>query len=163
MSDYSRLRTPFTSMSFTPDIPSNALGPNEYNSGKNIEADIRTIKKIFGERQIASTITDMPIFVEGGFRSETSWVYIVATRNSSSQGKWWMITATGISNITPGVGANPSVYLAGYTEDINITFSSVGNVFFMNDGLRNPMYFLPTSNEMTITSDASWNYAVGVT
>lgn len=163
MSDYSRLRTPFTSMSFTPDIPSNALGPNEYNSGKNIEADIRTIKKIFGERQIASTITDMPIFVEGGFRSETSWVYVVATRNSSSQGKWWMITATGISNITPGVGANPSVYLSGYTEDLNITFSAVGSVFFINDTISNPMYFLPTSNEITVTSDASWNYDVGVT
>jgi len=163
MSDYSRIRVPFTSLSFTPDVPSNALGPMEYNSGKNIEADVRSIKKIFGETAIASTITDMPIFMEGGFRSETSWVYIVATRNSSSQGKWWMITATGISNITPGVGANPSVYLSGYTEDVNITFSWVGNVFFMNDGLRNPMYFLPTSNEMTITSNAAWNYDVGVT
>ena len=163
MSDYSRLRTPFTSMSFTPDVPSNALGPNEYNSGKNIEADVRCIKKIFGEVQIASTITDMPIFMEGGFRSETSWVYIVATRNSSSQGKWWMITATGISNITPGVGANPSAFIAGYTEDINITTSWVGNVFFINDTVQNPMYFLPTSNEITVTPDASWNYDVGVT
>ena len=163
MSDYSRLRTPFTSMSFTPDVPSNALGPNEYNSGKNIEADVRCIKKIFGEIQIASTITDMPIFMEGGFRSETSWVYIVATRNSSSQGKWWMITATGISNITPGVGANPSAYISGYTEDVNITTSWVGNVFFINDTVQNPMYFLPTSNEITVTSDASWNYDVGVT
>jgi hypothetical protein len=163
MSDYTRLRTPFTSMSFTPDIPSNALGPNEYNIGKNIEADVRSIKKIFGEAQIASTITDMPIFMEGGFRSETSWVYIVATRNSSSQGKWWMITATGISNITPGVGANPSVYLPGYTEDTNITFSWVGNVFFINDAISNPMYFLPTSNEITVTSNAAWNYDVGVT
>jgi len=163
MSDYTRLRTPFTSMSFCPDIPSNALGPNEYNLGKNIEADVRSIKKIFGEVQIASTITDMPIFIEGGFRSETSWVYIVATRNSSSQGKWWMITATGISNITPGVGANPSVYLPNYTEDLNITFSWVGNVFFINDSISNPMYFLPTSNEITVTSNASWNYDVGVT
>ena len=163
MSDYSRLRTPFTSMSFTPDVPSNALGPNEYNSGKNIEADVRCIKKIFGEIAIASTITDMPIFMEGGFRSETSWVYIVATRNSSSQGKWWMITATGISNITPGVGANPSVYISGYTEDVNITTSWVGNVFFINDTVQNPMYFLPTSNEITVYSDAAWNYDVGVT
>ena len=98
---YTPLRTPFTSMSFTPDVPSNALGPNEYNLGKNVEADVRSIKKIFGEIQIASTIPDMPIFVEGGFRSETSWVYIVATRNASSQGKWYMITSTGITNITP--------------------------------------------------------------
>jgi hypothetical protein len=163
MSDYSRLRTPFTTMSFTPDIPSNALGPNEYNSGKNIEADIRTIKKIFGEKQICSTITDMPIFMEGGFRSETDWVYIVATRNSSSQGKWWMITATGITNITPGVGGNPSIYLSNYTEDVNITSSWVGSIFFINDTLRNPMYFLPSSNEITVSSNASWNYDVGVT
>lgn len=163
MSDYSRLRTPFTSMSFTPDVPSNALGPMEYNSGKNVETDVRCIKKIFGEIQIGSTITDMPIFMEGGFRSETNWVYIVATRNSSSQGKWWMITATGISNITPGVGGNPSAYISGYTEDINITSSWVGNVFFINDRIQNPMYFLPTSTEISITSDASWNYDVGVT
>jgi len=163
MADYSRLRTPFTSMSFCPDVPSNALGPNEYNIGKNVEADTRSIKKIFGEIQIASTIPDMPIFVEGGFRSETSWVYIVATRNASSQGKWYMITSTGITNITPGVGANPSVFLPNYTEDINITFSSVGNVFFINDTLSNPMYFLPTSNEITVTSDAAWNYEPGVT
>jgi len=163
MSDYSRLRTPFTSMSFTPDVPSNALGANEYNSGKNVEADVRSIKKIFGEIQIGSTITDMPIFVEGGFRSQTSWVYIVATRNSSSQGKWWMVTATGISNITPGVGANPSVFISGYTEDINITFSCVGSVFFINDTVQNPMYFLPTSTEITVQSNAAWNYDVGVT
>ena len=163
MSDYSRLRTPFTSMSFTPDIPSNALSATEYNSGKNVEADIRCIKKVFGEIQIASTITDMPIFVEGGFRSETSWVYIVATRNSSSHGKWWMITATGITNITPGVGANPSVYISGYTEDINITSAWVGSVFFINDTVQNPMYFLPTSNEITVYTNAAWNYDIGVT
>jgi len=163
MSDYSRLRTPFTSMSFTPDVPSNALGPNEYNSGKNVEADVRTIKKIYGEKEIASAITDTPIFVEGGFRSQTSWVYVVATRNASNHGKWWMITSTGITNITPGVGANPAVYIAGYTEDISITFSSVGSVFFINDTVQNPMYFLPTANEITVTSDASWNYDIGVT
>jgi hypothetical protein len=74
-----------------------------------------------------------------------------------------MITATGISNITPGVGANPSAYISGYTEDVNITTSWVGNVFFINDTVQNPMYFLPTSNEITVTSDASWNYDVGVT
>jgi hypothetical protein len=101
--------------------------------------------------------------MEGGFRSETNWVYVVATRNSSSQGKWWMITATGISNITPGVGANPSAYIAGYTEDVNITTSWVGNVFFINDTVQNPMYFLPTSTEITVTTNASWNYDVGAT
>jgi hypothetical protein len=163
MTQYSRLRTPFGQMSFTPDVPSNALGPNEYNSGKNIEADVRTIKKIFGEIQICSTITDMPIFMEGGFRSETNWVYIVATRNSSNQGKWWLITATGITNITPGVGANPSIYISNYTDDINITTSWVGNVFFLNDGMNNPAYLLPTANEIVTFTNAAWNYDVGVT
>ena len=163
MTQYSRLRTPFGQMSFTPDVPSNALGPNEYNSGKNIEADVRTIKKIFGEIQICSTITDMPIFMEGGFRSETNWVYIVATRNSSNQGKWWLITATGITNITPGVGANPSIYIPNYTDDINITTSWVGNVFFLNDGMNNPGYLLPTANEIVTFTNAAWNYDIGVT
>ena len=164
MSDqYTPARTPFLNMSFTPDVPSNALGPNEYNSGLNVEADVRGIKKIGGEEEILSTITDMPIFMDGGFRSNSQWVFIVATRDSSSHGKWWMITSSGISNITPGVGANPSVYLPGYTEDINITSSWVGNVFFINDTLSNPMYFLPTNTEITVTPDAQWNYDIGVT
>lgn len=160
---YTPLRTPFTSMSFTPDVPSNALGPNEYNIGKNVEADVRTIKKIFGEKEICSTITPQPVFMEGGFRSETSWVYVVATRDSSDQGKWWMITATGITNITPGVGANPAAYIAGYVNGINITTAWVGSVFFINDTLGNPMYFLPTANEITVFSNAGWNYEPGVT
>ena len=152
MADYTRLRTPFTNMSFTPDVPSNALGPNEYNNGRNIESDVRGIKKIFGEEEILSVIPNEPIFMEGGYRSETQWVYIVATRNSSNQGRWYMLTSAGISNITPGVGANPSVFLAGYTAELNITMSVVGGVFFINDTLNNPMYFLPTANEITIES-----------
>jgi hypothetical protein len=150
-------------MSYTPDVPSNALGPNEYNIGKNVEADVRTIKKIFGEKEICSTITPQPVFMEGGFRSETYWVYVVATRDSSDQGKWWMITATGITNITPGVGANPAAYIAGYVNGINITTAWVGSVFFINDTLGNPMYFLPTANEITVFSNAGWNYEPGVT
>ena len=167
MSEYTRLRTPFTAMSFTPDVPSNALGPNEYNSGKNVEADVRGIKKVFGEQQIMSVIPHMPIFVEGGFRSQTQWVYIVATRDSSSHGYWYMLTATGITNITPGVGSNPSVYLTGYTEDLNITTSWVGSVFFINDTLGAPMYFLPTATEIYLYDAAPdnyvWNYETTLT
>lgn len=163
MANYERLRSPFTKMTFTPDVPSDALGPMEYNSGKNIETDVRGIKKILGEEEILTAIPAGQIFLEGGFRGETTWVYIVATRDSNSHGKWYMITSSGVSNITPGVGANPSVYLSGYVAGLNITTSWVGNVFFMNDTLNNPMYFLPTDNEITITSDASWNYDIGVT
>ena len=165
MSDYTRIRTPFTALSFTPDVPSNALGPMEYNAGLNVESDVRGIKKIFGEQEILTAVSNYAIFMEGGFRSETTWVYIVATRDSSDHGRWYMVTTSGVSNITPGVGSNPSVYLSGYTAGLNITTSWVGNVFFINDTLNNPMYFLPTSNEITITSDASWNYesSIGVT
>jgi len=163
MADYTRLRTPFTNMSFTPDVPSNALGPNEYNSGRNVEADVRGVKKIFGEEEILTAIPADPIFMEGGYRSETQWVYIVATRNSSSHGKWYMLTSAGITNITPGVGANPAVYLPGYTADLNITSAWVGGVFFANDTLNNPMALLATANEMAIQPDAEWNYEAGVT
>ncbi|MGI9142926.1 MAG: hypothetical protein ACR2IJ_07005 [Fluviibacter sp.] len=159
---YTPLRTPFLNMSFTPDVPSNALGPNEYNSGLNVEADVRGIKKISGEEEILSTIPGHPIFIEGGFRG-TEWTYIVATR----EGKWYKLTTSGISNITPGVGANPNVALSGYSDDINITTSWVGNVFFINDTLRPPMYFLATATEIYIYDAAPdyyvWNYDVGVT
>jgi hypothetical protein len=145
-------------MSFTPDVPSNALGTNEYNNGLNVEADVRGIKKVGGEEEILSAIPGNVVFVEGGFRSEANWVYIAATR----EGKWYLITSAGISNITPGVGANPNVALSGYSDNVNITMSCVGSVFFINDGLRNPMYFLPTSTEIVLVSDAQWNYTPGV-
>ena len=72
MSDYTRLRTPFAGMSFTPDVPSNALGPTEYNNGLNIETDVRGIKKIGGEALILSSIPGNVVFIDGGFH------YIVA-------------------------------------------------------------------------------------
>lgn len=163
MSDYQRIRTPFVGMSFTPDVPSNALAPNEYNSGYNVEADVRGIKKIFGEQEILTAVPNTAIFMEGGFRNQVTWNYIVATRDSSSHGRWYLVGTAGVTNITPGVGANPSVYLTGYTEDLNITTSWVGGVFFVNDTLNNPMYLLPTATEMAVTPDAQWNYDVGST
>lgn len=163
MSDYTRIRTPFVNMSFTPDVPSNALSPAEYNAGYNVETDVRGIQKIFGEQEILTAVPNQGIFMEGGFRSETNFVYIVATRDSSNRGRWYMVTTAGVTNITPGVGANPSVFLTGYVDGLNITTSWVGSVFFINDTLSNPMYFLPTSNEITVSSNASWNYEAGVT
>jgi len=161
MADYARLRTPFLNMSFTPDVPSNALGANEYNNGLNVEADVRGIKKISGEEAILSQVPGNPVFVDGGFRG-TIWTYIVAT----SAGKWYAITAAGITNITPGVGANPNVALSGYSDDVNITTSWVGNVFFINDALRPPMYFLPTATEIYLYGSAPdnyvWNYESNV-
>ena len=167
MTDYTKLRTPFLNMSFTPDVPSNALGANEYNSGLNVEADVRGIKKISGEQEILSVIPNYPIFMDGGFRSGVQWVFIVATRDTNNHGFWYLITDSSITNITPGVGANPSAYLANYTDTINITTSWVGNVFFINDNLTSPMYLLPTATEIYLYDAAPnnyvWNYDVGVT
>ncbi len=161
MSDYARLRTPFLNMSFTPDVPSNALGPNEYNAGLNVEADVRGIKKISGEEAILSQVPGSPVFVDGGFCGSI-WTYIVAT----NAGKWYAITESGITNITPGVGANPNVALSGYSDNVNITSSWVGNVFFINDALRAPMYFLPTATEIYLYGAAPdnyiWNYESNV-
>ena len=166
MSDYVRLRTPFLNLSFTPDVPSNALGANEYNSGLNVEADVRGIKKIGGEQAILSVIPYFPVFMEGGFRSASTFYYIVATRDASNLGRWYMLSDTTITNITPGYGANPAVTLAGYTDDINITTSWVGNVFFINDGVSAPMYFLPSRSEIsrydTAPDNYVWNYDIGV-
>ena len=36
------VRTPFTNMSFTPDVPSSALSATEYNAGYNVETDVRS-------------------------------------------------------------------------------------------------------------------------
>ena len=167
MSEYTRLRTPFLNLSFTPDVPSNALGANEYNNGLNVEADVRGIKKIGGEQAILSTIPYFPLFMVGGFRSAGQFVYIVATRDSSNGGRWYLISASTITNITPGFSANPNVTLAGYTDNINITTSWVGEVFFINDGLGAPMYLLPTRTEInrydTAPDSYVWNYDVGVT
>ena len=164
MSEYTPLRTPFGMMSFTPDVPSNALSANEYNSGLNVECDVRGIRKVAGEQEILDSIPGNIIFIDGNFRG-TTWTYIAATR----EGKWYKITSSGVSNITPGVGANPNVALSGYSDDINITTSWVGSVFFINDTLRPPMYFLQTATEIYIYDQAPdnyvWNYesVLGVT
>ena len=46
MADYTRFRSPLANMSFTPDVPPSALGPTEYNSGLNVETDVRGGKKV---------------------------------------------------------------------------------------------------------------------
>ena len=162
MTEYTRLRTPFLNLSFTPDVPSNALGPNEYNSGLNIEADVRGIKKVSGEQTVLSAVPGHTIFMDGNYRTDGVWVYIAATR----EGKWYQITASSITNITPGFGANPAVFLSGYNDDLNITTSWVGGVFFINDTLRAPMYYRPTDTEIrlydTSPDNYIWNYGTGV-
>ena len=137
---------PLTNMSFTPDVAASALSPTEYSSGLNVEVGVRGIKKVNGEQDILGAFTDPLIYVDAGFRAEGQFVYIVATLNASNQAKWFLMDMAGnISNITPGVGGNPNVFLTGYTTDTPITGSWIGNAFVVNDTIRAPMYLKSTA------------------
>jgi len=77
-SNYSEVIIPFTKMSFTPDVPSSSLGPNEYNSGLNVETDIRGVRSVAGDEAILNTVPGIPTFVTGGFRQgDEFWLIIV--------------------------------------------------------------------------------------
>jgi len=129
---YDEVKIPFQNMTFHPDIPSNALAPNEYNSGFNVETDIRGIRSVLGDESILETIPGTPIFVTGGYRANNVWWFIVAT----SDGNWWRGNGAG-SWVNASPGGTP---LPGYSLDTNITDAWNGNVLFINDGLNPPMY-----------------------
>lgn len=46
---YEEAKIPFQKMTFSPDVPSSALGPNEYNAGLNVETDVRGIRSVAGD------------------------------------------------------------------------------------------------------------------
>ena len=157
------LKTPFTNMSFTPDVPSVALQPGEYNSGKNVETDTRAINSVLGDLPILSEIPGNAIFISAGFRVAQEYWYIVATK----EGRWYGITANTIINVTPGYNAttNPNAFVSGYDNLSIITDTWNGNVLFINDNLHSPMYLLPDaltfkyySNDPNSTTDYIWNY-----
>jgi hypothetical protein len=149
------VKTPFTNMSFTPDVPSSSLGANEYNAGQNIETDVRSIQSVLGDEYILSNIVGNPIFVTSGFRENDVFWFIVATE----QGKWFAIDSAGITNITPPLGD-----FAGYSASTVITASWNGNVLFLNDMLNPPMYLLPGDNVLRLYDNPPdgyvWNYEV---
>ena len=153
------LKTPFSKMSFTPDVPSAALGPNEYNAGLNVETDTRGIKKIGGEQDILSIIPGDPIYVTGNFRANTWWFVI-----GCLDGAWYGITASGITTLTPTVAEYISIQ---YTYSTPITANWNGDVLFINDNINPPMYLLPSSNEIRLYDSSYidqtpntyvWNY-----
>jgi len=161
---FQTVKTPFTNMSWTPDVPPAALQPNEYNDGYNIETDVRSLKSVTGEEYILSAVPtgERPIFVTGGFRNQGVWWYIVATIDSGNNGRWYGITESGITNITSGVGASPTVSIAGYSETTPITASWNGTILFINDSVQAPMYLLAESTEFRLYDAApdnyTWNY-----
>jgi hypothetical protein len=137
------VKTPFQKMSFTPDVPSGALGTNEFNAGLNVETDIRGIRKVLGDQNILSQINNDPIFVTASFRNNNVFWFVIATSN----GHWYGITQSGITDLTP----NASAYIINqYTHSTRITASWNGNVLFIMDTINPPMYLLPTATEIRL-------------
>jgi len=154
------VKTPFTKMTFTPDVPSSALGATEYNSGFNIETDVRSIKSVLGDTYILNQIPGNIIFVTGGFLTGTNWYFIVATE----QGHWYLIDDAGYADITPTHGN-----FSGYNSSTVITASWNGNTVFFNDMQNPPMYYTANENVIQLFDYPDyvtgqtyvWNYDVG--
>jgi hypothetical protein len=131
---FTEVRIPFAKMSFSPDVPSTALGPNEYNDGINVEADVRGIRSQAGDQSILAFVPGTPTYISGGFRQNGEFWFIVAT----TEGYWWASNGGAWQNITP----NGGTAIVGYTQATNITEAWNGTVAFFNDSLNPPM-FLP--------------------
>ena len=153
---YSEFKTPFSNMSFTPDVPSSSLAALEYNSGRNVETDLRGIRSVSGDELILETIPGTPIYVTGGYRANEVWWYIVAT----SAGEWYASNGTGswvevTPNLTP---------LSGYSLDTDITEAWNGTTLFINDNLHPPMFLTAQATEFfqysddPLAVDYVWNY-----
>ena len=151
------VKTPFTNMSFTPDVPSSALQPQEYNQGYNIETDTRGILSVLGDQYILQSIPGNAIFVTSGFRANNLFWFIIATE----QGKWYATDGSGSAiDITPvGIGN-----FTGYNTSTVITASWNGNVLFINDMINPPMYLLADKSILYLydnpPDDYVWNYSV---
>ena len=92
------VKTVFTNMSFTPDVPSSALQATEYNAGYNVETDVRSVKSVLGDQFILTAIPGNNIFTTGGFRNNDVFWFISATE----QGFWYAQNQNGsVANITP--------------------------------------------------------------
>ena len=140
------IRTPFANMSFSPDVPSTSLGPNEYNDGYNVETDVRGIRSVNGDQEILKLVPGTPTYISGGYRSDDYFWLIVAT----NEGKWWAAKdATGWTDITPG-----GQTFAGYNQAINITESWNGTVPFYNDTINPPMFWADGDTSMTLYSNS---------
>ena len=151
-SDYIEASIPFSNMTFSPDTPSAALQPNEYNDGLNVETDVRGIRSVAGDLEILQTVPGTPTFISSGFRkgtpngSSNEYWFIVAT----TEGNWYAGCGIELTGISPGTywyditpGGTPIV---GYAQNTNITESWNGSVVFFNDTVGAPM-FLPESND----------------
>jgi hypothetical protein len=166
-SDYNEVGVPFSKMSFTPDVPTSQLGPNEYNDGLNVETDVRGIRSTAGDLDILTTVPGIPTFVTSGFRQNGEFWFIVATYtidplhpddSSYNQGRWYATNGQDIDwyEITPGL--NP---IMGYNQATNITEAWNGTVPFFNDSMTAPM-FLSDEPNAVMTQYTNKNSTVGI-
>lgn len=136
---YEEVKVPFQKMTFSPDVPPSALGPNEYNVGRNIETDVRGIRSVSGDQEILDGIPGTPTYITGGYRNGGEFWFIAATED----GKWW--ASNGVDpykDITPGF-----VPFSGYTQATNITDAWNGTVPVFNDGINPPFFFPDEPND----------------
>jgi hypothetical protein len=139
---FTEVKTPFTNMSFTPDVPASALGSNEYNSGFNVETDTRGIKSVLGDETILNQLTGTPIYVTGGYRDNDVWWFVIGCVGTSGSGHWYAMDEAGITEITPSGG------LTGYYIGMPITDAWNGNVLFLNDSVTAPMFLLSDGTQL---------------
>jgi hypothetical protein len=129
-------------MNYVPDVPSTALGPNEYNVGLNVECDVRGIRSVAGDQQILNNVPGTPTYISGGFRLGGQFWYIVAT----TEGYWYASNGTiDWYNITPGGGP-----ILGYNQATNITEAWNGTIPFYNDTVGAPMFLPDTENAILV-------------
>jgi len=160
------VKTPFQKMSFTPDVPSSALGPNEYNSGLNVETDTRGILNVLGDVNILSRVPGQVIYVTAGFWKNEDYWFVCATLT----GHWYAVNPSGITEVTPDATASPNYIGNQYSVHTNITDSWNGQVLFINDTINPPMYLLPTETAFRLYDQSYadqtpntyvWNYYTG--
>jgi hypothetical protein len=141
-------------MSFTPDVPSTALGPNEYNDGVNVETDVRGIRSMSGDQAILDALpagSGAPTFITGGFRSDGLFWFVVATTAVGAQpGRYyaWNPDSENWINITPTDSAFDS---SQYAQNTNITEAWNGNVLFLNDEHNPPMFWPDTAGAVLVS------------
>jgi hypothetical protein len=143
----SEVRIPFAKMTYSPDVPSTALAPNEYNAGYNVETDVRSIRSVAGDREFFAALDGTPVYVSSGFRADGEFYFIVATE----EGKWYASSTPGSS----WTDITPAGLTSTYAQNTNITEAWNGTVPFFNDTLNPPMVWLDGDATMTLYSNVT--------
>lgn len=135
---YQEIKIPLSKVTFSPDVPSAALAPTEFNVGENVETDVRGVRSVSGDAWCMPPVPNSPAtFVTGGYRQpcgddDNDWYFITATE----AGVWWATNGSLWQEITPLTAAGGS-----YTQDQNITEAWAGTVPIFNDEQSPPMFW----------------------